>query len=460
MESIFNQVLARIKPSVAERRRAEKAAAEIVELVNEKCEELEIKAEAKLVGSLARGTWLKKEKDIDVFIFFPEHLPREDMEKQGMAVARAVAGKAGVERYAEHPYVSMKYRGFDVDLVPCYDVPDPARIKSAVDRTPHHQRYIRERITAPLIDQILLTKAFMRGIGVYGAELKIHGFSGYLCELLTLHHGSFSALVRAAIEWKPATVIDPEKKYADSSEPRQIFEGSPLIVIDPTDRGRNVAASVSAVSFSTFVRACQDFVLSPDERFFFPREVRPMTHSQVMATVRRRGTRLLCLKFRAPDLVPDVLYPQLRKTETAILNKLSQEGYDVVRSDVWANSFVVLLFELSSLKPAGVRTRIGPPLPFPGNEFIREHIGSKERLAGPFIDRAGRLVFEMSREGTAADEISKVIRDRGSLGKNIAKAMTEDLEILDERSMRKLLRDRGFKKFVSEYLTKCLPWYR
>jgi len=458
---LLKNVLQRVKPTEDEKKIAMEIADEIVKKTDEKCKELGVNARAMLVGSIARGTWVRDEKDIDVFIFFPEDLSREELEKQGMKVARAVAGKSGKERYAEHPYVNMKYRGFDVDLVPCYHVPDPSRIKSAVDRTPHHQRYIMSRLTEPMIDEILLTKAFMRGIGIYGAELRIHGFSGYLCELLTLHHGSFVRLVEAAEAWRPETVIDPGKRYTDETEPKLIFKGQPLIVIDPIDPNRNVAASVSMQSFATFVRACQAFSSSPRDDFFFPKRVKAMSHDQILATIKERGTKLLCLVFKAPDLVPDVLYPQLKKTEKAILQKLTQKGYHVTRSDVWANSKAVLLFEFCIWKLPGIKTHIGPPVPFPGENFVREHVESKNRLAGPFIDQVGRLVFELKREKTtAAEEIREAVEDGKSFGKNIAKSMKEGYEILDERSIAKLLKDRGFREFISEYLTKCLPWYR
>jgi tRNA nucleotidyltransferase (CCA-adding enzyme) len=53
----------------------------------------------------------------------------------------------------------------------------------------------------------------MAGIGVYGAEIKVGGFSGYLCELLILHHNSFLDTVKAFARYKHRTVIDIEGYY-------------------------------------------------------------------------------------------------------------------------------------------------------------------------------------------------------------------------------------------------------
>ena len=86
--------------------------------------------------------------------------------------------------------------------MPCYRVASGAEIRSAVDRTPFHTRYIRERI-APFVDDVLLLKQFAKAGGVYGSDQMTEGFAGYLCELLILHYGGFLPLVRAGARWKP-----------------------------------------------------------------------------------------------------------------------------------------------------------------------------------------------------------------------------------------------------------------
>jgi tRNA nucleotidyltransferase (CCA-adding enzyme) len=62
---------------------------------------------------------------------------------------------------------------------------------SATDRTPFIH-YVKKRLGKTLQDDVRLLKKFMQGIKVYGAEIKTGGFSGYLCELLILHYGSFA----------------------------------------------------------------------------------------------------------------------------------------------------------------------------------------------------------------------------------------------------------------------------
>ncbi|MGC8817391.1 MAG: CCA tRNA nucleotidyltransferase [Candidatus Hadarchaeum sp.] len=461
MSEILATVLKRVKPTAADIRLVDEVASEVIRRTSEAISKLGFTAKPMLVGSVARGTWLRQDPDIDVFILFEETLTREELERRGLAVAREVAGPAGEEKFAEHPYVTMKFRGLDIDLVPCFDVTDPKMIKSAVDRSPHHQRYVKSRLTPQLADEVLLLKQFASGSGVYGAELKKQGFSGYLCELLILHYGSFSRLVEEASKWVPGEVVDILSYYPEKSEARLIFENQPLVVVDPVDPHRNAAAAVSLQNFSIFVRACQDFLDKPGLRFFFPRPVRLLTPAGLGRILRRRGTKLFCIVFRSPLVVPDVLYPQLRKTERAIVTRLVQEGFEVLRSDVWSNAKSVILVELSVSKLPGVKTRVGPPPNISAKDFVQEHLGSGKCLAGPMVDAAGRVVFEVKREWTDALALIKdTMAQRISFGKHVSESIAQGYRIIEGESLKRLLRERGFNEFLAEYLTRKLPWYR
>lgn len=461
MKEILEAVLKRVKPSQADRERLQLVANELIQRTNAACAKLGVKARAMLVGSAARGTWIRSERDIDIFILFPEEVSREELERNGLAVGRAVARGRGREQFAEHPYVTMRFKGFEVDLVPCCDIANPTKIRTAVDRSPHHQLYVSQRLTPKLADEVLLVKQFTSGIGTYGSDLKVRGFSGYLCELLVLHHGSFEKLVEAACRWRPGVVIDPQKSYPDEAEPRALFRGQPLILIDPVDPSRNVGAAVSMQNFVTFVRACQEFLREPRLEFFFPRKVKLLDARGLKEILKRRGTKLYCVAFRSPDVVPDILYPQLRKTERTLVTRLIQSGFQVVRSDVWGDSNSAILIELTTSKLPRVGERVGPPVPLEATGFIQKHLRSGRRLAGPFVDAAGRIVFELEREYTGARKVlERALSERTAFGRHVGEAIAKGYRILEGAELVKLLRDREFREFISDYLTRCLPWYR
>ncbi len=456
---LLDSVLERIRPSEEDRRRLEEVVSTLLERAREACER-EGMGRPMLVGSVARGTWLKGEKDIDIFLLFPENLSREELEEVGLKVCREVARGEGRERYAEHPYLTFEFKGFEVDLVPCYEIPDPRRTKSAVDRSPHHQKYVSERLTPALRDQVLLLKQFMKGMGIYGAELKIHGFSGYLCELLVLYAGSFMELVRRASKWREGQVIDLEHHYPTEEEARRIFENQTLIVVDPVDAGRNVSASVSLQTFATFVRGCQDFLKNPREEFFFPKPVRKLKKAELARILRKRGTEVYCIIFRPPDVVPDVLYPQLRKTERALTAALSEAGHKVIRSDVWGEGRGAILLEIQPCLER-IEIREGPPLGVDAENFVRSYLHSPLKLAGPFTDPAGRIVYELqSRAPSPQKVIRETLRQKHLLGKHVGEALQEGYRMVKSPGLPSLLDDPRLSPFLSEYFTKCFPWYR
>lgn len=213
------------------------------------------KADGMMVGSVARKTCVHGDRDLDVFMLFDPSLPREDLEREGLALAWNIAKQYTDtirEKYAEHPYLNATIEGLDVDLVPCYQVQEATGIQSAVDRTPFHNRYIKARIDQ-YTDDVLLLKQFVKAGGVYGSDQMTEGFAGYLCELLILYHGGFHDLLKEATQWKPGKFIDIEQHAS------KWFE-EPLVVIDPVDPCRNVSASVSETKLLEFIEKCQSFL--------------------------------------------------------------------------------------------------------------------------------------------------------------------------------------------------------
>jgi tRNA nucleotidyltransferase (CCA-adding enzyme) len=453
-------VLARIEPDEAEREKTTKLAERLSDRLSRKLQELNLEAEVRVEGSFAKDTWLASEKDIDIFVLVPKTSPRE-VFMNVIECAKKLGGRWQMQ-YAEHPYLQMRVEGYKIEVVPGFRVDTVGEMASSVDRTPFHTRYVNERADDQLKKGIRLLKKFMAGVGCYGAELKIRGFSGYLCELLIIRYTSFQNLVDAASRWTPGFVIDMEKKYSNETEPKVIFENHPLIVIDPVDSKRNVAAAVSMQNFATFVQACKDFLNAPDIKFFFPKQVKLIERKDLKPVLRRRGTKICCMVLRHHGLVEDIIYPQLRKTERTLVTRLVQNGFEVLKSDVWADRRnAAVLVELVTTKLPRVQMRPGPVTTLDTSNFIKEHLQSRRKIAGPFIDPVGRIVFELERTETdALKTIQHAVSEKAGFGKDVAEAVGEYHKILVGGEMARFFKNRGFRKFISEYLTRCLPWYR
>lgn len=150
-EAVLKKVIARITPSARKVKETDRAVRKIMDATEKITKPMRLGHT--LAGSFLRDTWLTDKLEFDIFILFPENVSRERLEKTGLDVGKRIVKSLKGEyeiAYAEHPYIRAAIDGFAVDFVPCYDIKDPGKIKSAVDRTPHHNRYILKNLTKAL----------------------------------------------------------------------------------------------------------------------------------------------------------------------------------------------------------------------------------------------------------------------------------------------------------------------
>lgn len=382
-----------VDPDEDERQRLEAVAAELTERAETAVADLPITADIRRVGSTARNTWLSGTRDIDLFVCFPPDLDRSELREYGLTVGHETIPD-GREEYAEHPYVTGKYEGFDVDVVPCYAVEAATDIRSAVDRTPFHTTYVRERLTEELAAGVRLVKGFAQSIGVYGSDLRTRGMSGYLIELLVLEYGGARACLEAAAEWHPPVALDPESHGTETFD-------DPLVVVDPTDPERNVAAVCSAESVARFQHHAGAFLADPDISYFTPDHPLTITESVLRGHLDRRDTTPLAVVFDAPATVEDDRYPQLYTSESGIVGELERRGFNPLRSTVGVTpdeTEAMIFLECGVGTLPAVQRHEGPPVHVSdhGERFVETYT-DRDDVYGPFID-GDRYVVERPRE--------------------------------------------------------------
>ncbi len=421
-ESVVEEIRDRVVPSEAEVRTLESAVEELTARADAAIESRSVDADTKLVGSTARGTWLAGERDIDLFVRFSPDLDRADLERYGLEIGHAVLPD-GHEKFAEHPYVKGEFRGFDVDCVPCYAVERATEIRSAVDRTPFHTAHLEGRIE-PIADDVRVAKAFLSAIGAYGSDLRTKGFSGFLTELLVLEYGSFRKLVEATAEWQPPIRLDP------ASHGERSFD-DPLVVIDPTDPERNVAAVCSARNVARVIHYARRLLADPLTEYFERRTPEPISPSEVRTHLDDRGTAPVAVRFETPDVVDDQLYPQLEKSLSGLEGALDRAGFDPLRSECFAGNDSVMFVECAVTELSAVVRHEGPPVGV-GNhaEGFQEAYRGKDEITGPFIDEDGRYVVERARDArTPAALVESKLFDV-SLGPHVESSLSDDHEVL------------------------------
>ena len=468
LEEIRAEVLRRVTPSSEERKRVLELAEGLKQRVREASEEAGVEAEVKVEGSVAKDTWLSEEPDIDIFMRVPTTMPREAFRTICLEIARrATKGFKQVERFAEHPYLEAIINDVTVNIVPCYRVKRGKWI-SATDRTPFHTDYIKLLLNEPLQGEVRLLKKFMKGIGVYGAEIRVGGFSGYLCELLTLHYGSFDETLRSIADWRERRIIDHEGYYAGrKNEVKKIFEEE-LVVVDPVDRGRNVAAAVRKERLDEFIVAAREFLKSPHLRFFYPDEVEAFDAEKLVQAITTRGSTIVFVRFGRVKAVADVLWGQLYKSQRSLRKMLQQHDFNILRDRAWSDEedLNVLLFEVERRLLPPIKRHLGPPIEkkVECEKFLRKHLKAPHTISGPRVEE-GRWVVEIQRKYMdIVDLLNVKLKDGGrriGVADFISQTIANTLEILVNKEVLGLYSaSPEFAKFLTEYLEGKPRWLR
>lgn len=439
-EEIIAAVRERVDPSATERASLGEAARRLIEEAREAVDELSVDADVIQVGSTARGTWTAGDRDIDIFVRFPPDLDRAALERYGLRIGNAVLPD-GHEEYAEHPYVKGEFEGYDVDLVPCYRVESASDIQSSVDRTPFHTEYVEYHLDPELAGDVRLLKQFLKGIGVYGSDLRTKGFSGYLTELLVLEYGGFRETIEAARDWRPPVTIDPEDHATTEHD-------DPLVVVDPTDSDRNVAAVVSAGNVARLQHHAREFLDDPTLDRFFPDPTEPLGEAAVREHLQDRGTTAIAVVFDAPDLVDDQLYPQLYRSRDGLVRGLEDAGFDVLRADTWADEHAVLFVELTVATLPAIERHAGPPVHVEGHaegfyEKYAAEAAEGDTVYGPFIDEDGRYVVERDRGVRSAADFARERLFDVALGAHVESAVEDGYEVLVDEEVGTLAGEFG-----------------
>jgi len=466
IEKVCKTVLERVTPKKRERAKIEALAEELEKKVVSASGELGVEAEVRVEGSVARDTWLSEEPEIDIFMRVPTRVPRRSLGEVCLKIARkATEGSEQIERFAEHPYLEAIVDGVIVNIVPCYNVKRGEWL-SATDRTPYHTDYVKKRLNGQLRGEVRLLKKFMKGIGVYGAEIKIGGFSGYLCELLTLLYKSFINTLKAFAKHKQRVIVDIENYYKGRENELQLLFKEPLVIVDPVDKGRNVASAVHPQKLYTFVAATRALLKNPNLKFFYPPETTALTVRELKQELEKRGSTTIFLTFGKVDAVPDVLWGQLYKSQRSLRKLVQLNDFNILRDLPWSDekALNMFIFELEQRTLPSVKKHLGPPLEKEKEceKFLAKHLNNLGTVSGPYIED-GRWVVELRRKYTdAVALLSERLRDggrRAGVAEQISQVIRKKLTIFVNNEMVEVYtKNSEFAKFLTEFLSGKPKW--
>jgi len=281
-------------------------------------------------GSYAKGTWLPEKADIDIFLKFKKSTP----EKKFTEIAKKIGFSAMKKykpyvRYSEHPYVEAHVKDTRVNVVPCYDVPK-GKWQSAADRSSFHTAFMLESLTGQMKNDVRLLKEFLKCNNVYGAEIAKQGFSGYVAEVLIWNFRSFEGVIKKIAKINRGQIIGNASKKFDT----------PIVIMDPIDDQRNLAAAISTENIGKFVLVCRKFLKKPSVSFF---KVKPSSKKVLKNS--------FVVKFNYKARSPDIIWGQIKRAASALSTQMEVEGFTVLRHMAFTDekNEACLIFEFDSL---------------------------------------------------------------------------------------------------------------
>ena len=360
IDDITREISDSSSPSKLNQKKLEKISREIEnEIMNFKDKRI---LELIVGGSFAKGTWLENDTDIDFFVMIESTVERKEFEEIGKSVGLYALRKyKPYLRYSEHPYVEGIVDGIDegirINIVPCYKV-EKNKWKSAADRSPFHTIFMQSNLNDYLKGQVRVLKKFLKSIGIYGSQISVSGFSGYVTEVLVLKYGSFRDVLQTFADLKSNYIISIE-----SLNEKAIGKfDSPIIIIDPIDSNRNLGAAISSECLAKFVLASRLFLKEPSIEFF----KRPLkSSSKIINSIK---SNLLIIEFKIQKRSPDILWGQLKRKLTSISRQLENARFKVIKKICFTDEkeHAVFIFMIEFTNLSKLNLNLGP-------EIFRKH---------------------------------------------------------------------------------------
>lgn len=390
MNQILKQAEKYFIPSEKLQKQKDAIVEQAIKLVQKEASKYSQVTGIEIVGSYAKGTWLPKRADIDIFVKFHADTTEKEFIEAGKKIGFASLQQfKPYVRYAEHPFVEAEIGDTKVNVVPCYDVQEGAW-KSSADRSPFHTKFMIKSLTDTMRNEVRLLKAFLKANDIYGAEIATQGFSGYVAEVLVLNFGSFENVLKEISQLKAGQVIGKTTKQFDTK----------IVIIDPIDENRNLGAAISTENIGKFVLASRAFLRKPAISFFTSKKKTPKMNAK----------NVLVLSFRYKPRSPDIIWGQIKRAATSITTQMNQAGFSVLkRSAIISDDNVAsLLFLLQSTKLDDLQTRLGPEF------FVSEHVekfivANKKKSLAMWINDDGKVCSLQKRQNTDAQKFLKIL---------------------------------------------------
>ncbi|NOZ80692.1 MAG: hypothetical protein GXP63_03380 [DPANN group archaeon] len=392
MRSLLERVKKEITPTGTT---VKKTALAMVSRINREIAKKGYNAVAVAGGSVAKGTFLKDDFDVDIFVKFDLAYEDKDLSR---LLSRILSPFKKKRVHGSRDYYQID-DGLHYEVIPVLDIRTPDQARNVTDMSPMHVRWVKDQIRRQkrlvLVDEIRLAKQFCKANRVYGAESFIGGFSGHVLDILVIHYKGFVPFLRAVSTLRKGTVIDPMDHHKGKAKKRlnEAKLASPIIVIDPILPDRNAAAALTDKKFLLFRQAARHFLKKPDRSFFL---VKTLTLDEILGQA--KGRQLILLEVKPLKGKVDVIGGKLLKVFEHIRKQLELHDFTMLEAEwQWDRKGNALFWYILPSRPLPEEKVWAGPL-------LRQkvHVAQFKKKHRTTFQRGGRLYAKVKRRHTDA----------------------------------------------------------
>jgi len=365
---LLDEVLKEIKPSAQEEKAMRARTKGVLARLGKALPDCKVI----LGGSGEKGTWLRETHDFDIFVMFPKKKYMEKSDQLSIILEKKIKNLYKIKKlHGSRDYFQTVIDKFTFEIVPILETTKANSAVNITDVSPLHAKWVKKY--KKYADDIRLTKQFFKAGKIYGAESYINGFSGYVCEILTINYKGFYKLVRAIVKWKSKQVIDIINYHKGKNVLFELDKAKtvgPLIIIDPVQASRNAAAAVAKEKFDEAIKYAKAFISKPSVKYF---RIRYLDWQ----TLKKKAGRDEFYEFEVKSLTgkEDVVGCKLLKSFEHIKRKLDANEFIIKFSDWEWNKTARFYFIIKNMEFSKYKILKGPPskMKFYALQFKKKH---------------------------------------------------------------------------------------
>jgi len=335
VNSIFKEVLEKNKPNKKELEQIKRDVQGFIKKLEYRFKKSKIDVEIFIGGSFAKKTVIKKgDYDVDIFLRFDKKYDDKEISDLTYKILKNFKASR-IHGSRDYFRVNISQKTF-FEIIPVIKIKNPKDARNITDLSYFHVKYINKKIKSEkILDDILLLKKFCYANKVYGAESYINGFSGYALELLIYYYGSFLKFIKAMTKAQGKIIIDIEKHYKNKQIIMMDLNSaklmSPIILIDPTYKQRNVLAALSYETFQKFKKVCKNFLKKPLLQTF---EIQKLNLEKIQKYSNKKGFEFILLNAKTNKQEGDIAGTKLLKfynhltKEIEIFFEIKNRGFE------------------------------------------------------------------------------------------------------------------------------------